>query len=150
MKTSPASGGVARWRRLDKSRRLLFGPAILMLATSSVMVALLPFRRVVRFGAIPLGDGPPLDIADCVWAIEAASSRLPLRTMCIEKGLAAQRMLRLSGVDAILHYGARLTPEDVALQAHVWVTVDATTIIGGDVAPGFAQIASFPTGPKGR
>ena len=71
------------------------------------------------------------------------SRRLPWRTKCIEKGLAVQRLLRSGGVDALLHYGARHA-ENGMLEAHVWVSVDGETVIGGDEAPGFAELAQYP------
>jgi hypothetical protein len=70
--------------------------------------------------------------------VEAAARRLPWRTACIQKGLAVQRMLRSSGIDAVLHYGARHRPVTGKLEAHVWVTVDGRAVAGGE------EIASYP------
>ena len=81
--------------------------------------------------------------AECVWAVEAAARRLPWRTMCIEKGLAAQHLLRKSGVDARLHYGARHNPDCGKLEAHVWVSVDGKTIIGDQSPLQFAELATY-------
>ena len=64
--------------------------------------------------------------------------------MCIEKGLAVQRILRSSGTDAILHYGARHAPQTGDLQAQVWVSVAGKAVIGGEDAAGYGEIASFP------
>jgi hypothetical protein len=64
--------------------------------------------------------------------------------MCIEKGLAAQRLIRGSGADAILQYGARHHPDSGRLEAHVWVTVDGRAVIGGREAECFAAIATYP------
>lgn len=81
---------------------------------------------------------------DCVWAVEAAGQRLPWRTMCIQKGLAVQRLLRSGGVDAVLHYGAARTKDTGKLEAHVWVSVEGVTVIGGEEAPLFTEVAAFP------
>ena len=97
----------------------------------------------MRFGSVRLGEGRASP-DECVWAVEAASRRLPWRTVCIEKGLTVQRMLRSAGTDAILHYGARHDQESGKLQAHVWVTVDGRDVIGGGEAADFAQIAVYP------
>src|SRR5690242_9700311 len=83
-----------------EQRRLLIGAAVL-LGFARAALAVLPFRRAIRFGCVPLGTERG-SIDDVVWAVEAAARRVPWRTMCIEKGLAAQRMLRSGGVDAIL------------------------------------------------
>lgn len=69
---------------------------------------------------------------------------MPWRTMCIEKGIAAQRLLRRAGLDARLHYGARHATDSGALEAHVWVSVADMIVIGGEEAPNFAEIAIFP------
>jgi len=116
----------------------------LMVSAASAAVACLPFRRAIRFGSVDLsrrgGDRPE----DCLSAVEAVARRVPWRTMCIEKGLALQRLLRTSGTDARLHYGARHDPVSGRLEAHVWVTVDGRAVIGGEEAAGFAEVASYP------
>lgn len=116
----------------------------MMLALASAAVALLPFRWAIRFGAVRLGGRHNHEVEDCVWAIEAAARRLPLRTVCIEKGIALQRMLRRSGRDARLHYGARREAANGVLEAHVWVTLAGIPVIGGDEADNFAELACFP------
>lgn len=134
-----------KFQRLSRERQRLCVHAATILTLASAAVALLPFRRAIGFGAVPLGDRPkPVRAEDCVWAVEAAARRLPWRTMCIEKGLAVQRLLRRSGVDASLHYGARHRANDGALDAHVWVTVNDRIVIGGEEAANFAEVASYP------
>jgi hypothetical protein len=117
--------------------------ASVLLGFASAAVALLPFRLAIRFGSVPLGLAN-CSPEDCIWAVEAAARRLPWRTLCIEKGLAAQRLLRTRGVNAVLHYGARHHPATGKLEAHVWVTVDGRPVIGGAEAPDFAPIATYP------
>jgi hypothetical protein len=134
-----------KFQRLSRDHQRLCVHAATILTLASAAVALLPFRRAIGFGGVPLGDRPKsLGAEDCVWAVEAAARRLPWRTMCIEKGLAVQRLLRRSGVDASLHYGVRHRPNGGALEAHVWVTVDDRIVIGGEEAANFAEVASYP------
>jgi hypothetical protein len=133
---------IVRFRRLDPGRRRLLARACVTLSVASAMVALLPFRRAVRFGCVPLGKKGP-DADECIWAIEAAARRLPWRAMCIEQGLAAQRMLRRGGLDAVLHYGIRQPPPSGKLEAHVWVSVGGKAVIGGEAASGYAEVATF-------
>jgi hypothetical protein len=136
-----SAGSLLRLRRLDgRRKRLLFRTAVVLTAASAA-VALLPFRRAIRFGSVPLGPDS-VAIADCVWAIAVASHWLPWRTACIEKGLACQRLLRGAGLNAVLHYGARHLDEK--LEAHVWVSVGGETIMGGEHAADFAELATFP------
>jgi len=133
-----------RLGRLGRARRRLLVRAALTLTASCAAVALLPFRTAIGFGSIGLKRRSDLTLPDCVWAVEAAGRRLPWRTMCIEKGLAVQRLLRSAGIDAILHYGARNGPHAGKLEAHVWVSVADEIVIGGEEAPAFAEIVAFP------
>jgi hypothetical protein len=135
---------LTRFYQLPRRRREVLLRAVVVLTAASAAVAVLPFRTAIRFGLVPLGRRGTLTIDECVWAVEAAARRLPWRAVCIEQGLGAQRMLRAAGVDAVLHYGARHSEESGKLQAHVWVSVDGKTIIGGEEAAGFAEIATYP------
>lgn len=135
---------LAKLRQLNPERRRLLARACLVLSGASAAVALLPFRRAIRFGCVAQRSAGGLLIADCVWAVEAAARRLPWRTLCIEQGLAVQRMLRRSGANAVLHYGARHDPVSGALEAHVWVSVDGQVVIGGEDARHYAEVACYP------
>ena len=135
---------LTRFRQLPRHRRDILLRAVFALTAASAAVAFLPFRTAIGFGSIGMKPAKDTTPEDCVWAVEAAGQRLPWRTMCIEKGLAVQRLLRSAGVDAILHYGARHHSVSGKLEAHVWVSVDGQTIIGGEEAPGFAEVATFP------
>ena len=137
------AGPVKRLRALDGERKRFLLRSTVLLACSSAAVALLPFRIAIRFGCVPLGRDT-VSTEDCVWAVEAAARRLPWRTMCIEKGMVVQRMLRRAGINAILHYGARHHPESRKLEAHVWVMVAGQPVIGGEEAKDFAEIACYP------
>ena len=133
-----------RYQRLSGDRRRLLLRAVATLTMASVAVSLRPFRRTICFGSVPRGQLTQVSPEDVVWAVEAAARRIPVRTMCLEKGLATQRMLRTAGIDALLHYGARHEPASRDLEAHVWVTVDGQTVIGDNAATGFASVATFP------
>ena len=135
-----------RFRHLGRERQSLLIDAICELALASASVALLPFRRAIVRGSRPLSAASrtPVTIETVVWAVEAASRRMPWRTVCIEQGLAAQRMLRRRGIDARLHYGARNDHSVGRLEAHVWVTVDGVVVIGESEAGRFAEIAAYP------
>lgn len=135
---------LVRYQRLSTARRVLLPRAIATLAAASLAVALFPFRKAIRFGSIELQSRAEASTNDIVWAVEAASRRMPWRTVCLQKGLAAQRMLRATGIDARLHYGARHEPGSRGLEAHVWVTVAGHPVIGADQAEAFAEVATFP------
>src|SRR4051812_22399741 len=117
------AGPFVRLRRLTGERKRLMLRATALLVVASAAVAVLPFRYAMKVGLVRIGRLRRLAIEDIIWSVEAAARRMPWRTVCIEQGLVAQRMLRSAGVDAILHYGARHHPETGKLEAHVWVTV---------------------------
>jgi hypothetical protein len=136
---------IEHFRRLGRERQSLLIEAIYELALASASVALLPFRRAIVRGSTPLAEQRrPGATESIVWAVEAAGRRLPWRAMCIEQGIAAQRMMRRRGIDARLHYGARNDHAASRLEAHVWVTVDDVPVIGGSEAARYAAIATYP------
>jgi hypothetical protein len=135
---------IVRLRRLSREQTRLLVRASALLAMASAAVSLLPFRHAIRFGCVRLASTKHSSIEDIVSAVEAVARRVPWRTMCIEKGLVVQRMLRSSGVDAVLHYGARMNSKDASVEAHVWVSVSGRAIIGGESAADYADLASYP------
>ena len=135
---------ITRFYWLPRERRRLLVRALVTLTFASLAVAFLPFRHAINFGSMAPKRRTELDPEDCVWAIEAAARRLPWPTVCIHRGLSVQRLLRQAGVDAVLHYGARRSPDTGMLESHVWVSVDGRTVIGGEEATGFTEVAVFP------
>jgi hypothetical protein len=125
--------------------------AFIALAVASVAVEVMPFRWIARFAAW-LGAEPARDVAahdtqvqTCSWAVEQWARRVPWKTVCFQKGLALQIMLRRRGVASKLHYG--LCQDPVAgLRAHVWVSLAGEVVMGGDSAREFRCLATFPSG----
>ncbi len=77
------------------------------------------------------------------WAVRTAARRLPWRAVCFHQGLAAQQLLCRAGVPAELHYGvAKSASQD--LEAHVWVTANGCTVVGGETKDRFTLLAIFP------
>lgn len=135
---------IARWRRLGRPRQLLLIEAVGALGAASAAIRLLPFKRAVRLGSRPLPGTSAVQVSpDLIWSVEAAARRVPWRAMCIQKGIALQWMLRRRGVDAMLHYGIA-HDRSGELEAHVWVVAEGRVIIGGEEAPRFHRVATFP------
>jgi|SRR5690349_13657670 len=134
---------LVRIYRMGPARRRMLLRAWVVLTIASAAIALLPFRIAIRFGTRSIGRREHSS-ADWISAVESAARYMPWRTMCIEKGLAIQRLLRGSGVDARLHYGARHAAETGELEAHVWVTIAEEPIFGGEEAVGYAELACYP------
>lgn len=124
--------------------------AAVALTVAAAMVALLPFRVVVRAAAWGRAAKPRRDAASvadqAALAIDRASRRLPFRLVCIQRGLALQWMLRRRALPSRLHYGLR--SEEGDLSAHVWVTLGDRILVGEAEAGTFACVASFPA-PQG-
>lgn len=138
------SNWISLWRALGRQRRLLLIEATLALLVASAAVRVLPFKRAIRLGARDLPARTTREIsADARWAVEAMSRRVPWRAVCIEQGLALQWMLRRRGADAKLHYGIA-RDEQGELNAHVWVVDGGRIVIGGEEAPKFRSVATYP------
>jgi hypothetical protein len=135
---------VTRFWQLSARRRALLLEAAASLALASAGLRLLPFKRAIRLGSVPLRSAVTGKAEDVAWAIEAAARRVPWRAVCIHKGIAAQRMLRSRGLDATLHYGIGNDADRDALAAHVWVNIDGAPVIGGEEARAVAAVGAFP------
>ena len=138
-------------RRHGPADYVLLGEAVAALARASVAIRLLPFKRVAaaaarETGAVSAAD--PAAVREACWAVEAAARRVPWRTVCFQKGLALHWMLRRRGVASVLHYGVGKALEGDDIAAHVWVSVGGEIVIGGEEAPRFACVATFPAAPQ--
>lgn len=139
-----------RLPRLDRITArdwLLAGEALASLAWASLAIAVLPFRKVAEMASsAPARPGASLDAGlprRIRWAVDAWGRRVPWRAVCFQRGLAAHRMLRRRGYASVLHYGVA-QQETKGLSAHVWVSLDGRPVIGGEEAPEFTCLATFP------
>ena len=134
--------------------KLMLAEAILLLATASAAIRLLPFRRTVELMKGREGTAEPSlaeqrrIVAQCRWAVSAWADRVPWRAVCFQRGLALHLMLRRRGIRSILHYGVAQTEQE-GLRAHVWIDVGGRTILGAGDAPRFTRLASFPAPTEG-
>ena len=130
---------------------LLLLEACACLSAASVVIWCLPFRQIAakagRIQRVAIELDPhshQKEISRIKWAVEAASVRMPWRTVCFQKGLAALILLRRRKLPAVLHYGIANLAEG-RLGAHVWVTSQKLPVIGYEAASAFAQVATFPS-----
>lgn len=123
---------------------ILMAEALLLLLAASAMVRLMPFRRIVRLAQSPLRvpSGDPVDLDRLRRAVEAWARRVPWRAVCIQCALALHLLLRRRGIGSELHYGIR-KGADRPLSAHVWLSVDGVTLIGGEAAADHVPVATF-------
>jgi Transglutaminase-like superfamily len=80
---------------------------------------------------------------DIRWAVEGVAERLPGKTVCFPRAIAAQAMCRSRGVSATLYYGAATFPS-TGFSAHVWVLDETEGVIGHQIAGTFRILAKFP------
>ena len=136
-----------RLRRAGWRGVALISEAIVALAAAAATVQVLPFRRAIRFGSVGLRgmiEDPQIQMLLRVErSVELASTWVPWRTVCLQKGLALQWMLRRRGVNARLHYGIGKDGAG-ALCAHVWVSAGGAMLIGSEQAPQFQTVAIYP------
>jgi hypothetical protein len=138
-----------RLLRLSSSNKLVLAEALVMLGGASVAIKLLPFRRTVELMGVSAHEkeltieGQRRLIAQCRWAVRVWADRVPWRAVCFQRGLAMHLMLRRRGIRSVLHYGVAQSADE-GLRAHVWVDVGERTVLGGDEAPRFTRLASFP------
>jgi hypothetical protein len=117
--------------------------ALIALVAARVLVLVLPLRRIGPLVA-QRKDRPgaaPGMVAAIAWALDAAGRRLPLRTACYERGIAACWMLARRGHDALLHYGVGQVDGQIA--AHVWVTSAEHPVVGTEVAGDYTELARY-------
>lgn len=144
-----------RFVRLDGRSKGALVEAFLLLAAGSLAIGLLPFRRTAALmGGAPrqVQRGDPAEQARtvnrCAWALNFWADRVPWRAVCFQRGLALHWMLRRRRLPSVLHYGvAQSAPE--GLRAHVWVSSGGRIAMGGEQAPNFTCLASFPAATEG-
>ena len=86
-------------------------------------------------------DPGELRVAGSVgFAIVRAVARLPWEPTCLVQALACQRMLRRRGIAGRLELGVGL-PD--GFEAHAWVTVQGTTVVGHAEDGRYRPLASF-------
>lgn len=138
------SGSIRRILTLPPREWFLMAETLLLLAAASAMVRLLPFRRIVSLAQSPLRapSGSTADLDRLRRAVEAWARRVPWRAVCIQCALALHLLLRRRGIGSELHYGIR-NGADRPLSAHVWLSVDGVTLIGGEAAADHVPVATF-------
>jgi hypothetical protein len=135
-----------RLHRLTGADWLLLAEALPTLTWASLAIAFLPFRRVAAAASLPHRDGDGAGRAPArkvAWAVNAWARRVPWRAVCFQRGLAVHRMLRRRGYESVLHYGVAQDDES-GVSAHVWVNLDGRAVVGGEDAPKFVCLATFP------
>jgi hypothetical protein len=128
----------APWRRfaaLPGADRRLLAETALMLVLVRVGLALLPFSALRRFsGREQKGRrarGEREAGTKVAWAVGVIANRLPLRTTCLVRALAAQALLRRRGFHPELRIGVADRGGASTITAHAWLECGAEIVVGG-------------------
>jgi hypothetical protein len=78
---------------------------------------------------VPAGDERHEQGLRASRAVHSAELHGPLRPNCVERSMALWWLLRLQGVEAEMHIGAR--KDDHRLEAHAWVELDGRVLNDG-------------------
>ena len=131
--------------RLPRSDKLLLVEALFAVLGAWAIIRFMPFRRAIRLSSLRLTPrrSEARQVRRVCWSVDAVGERVPWRAVCIERGIAAQYMLRRRGFDARLHYGLGFS-DSRDLQAHVWVCVGADIVMGAGPVSDYKCVAVFP------
>jgi hypothetical protein len=134
-----------RRRKLGLADYALLGEALATLAFASLAIKFVPFRKLTETVSRPprRARSSTVDLRRLRWSVEAWRRRVPWKAVCFQSALCLQAMLRRRGVASVMHYGIA-KEADEALKAHVWLSADGEIVIGGEEAPRFACVATFP------
>ena len=73
-----------------------------------------------------------VDISRLKWAISAAAPRMPWRSDCLPRALAAERWLRRCRLQPRLFIGVSKEATG-GLKAHAWLQCKGVTVVGGEI-----------------
>ncbi len=130
----------------------LAAEALLLLAVSRAVLAMLPFRLAVRWLGLRLAreignegeDGRAvtpivLQVRD---AVRRAAGVAPFRAVCLQQAVAAALMLRRRGLAVQVHFGVT-KDADGNLSAHAWSRCQGELVTGGQQMPEYQPISVF-------
>ncbi len=123
--------GLLTFTRLEPAHRALVSRTLVLVAATRVALWLLPVRRVQEL----IGDGSwvPFSVrADLpnyrlVWAVQAASKRVP-RATCLTQSLALHCLLTRAGRPSQVHIGVK-KDAGTGFQSHAWVEYEGGPLL---------------------
>jgi len=136
------------WRRLARlppaERRLVIA-ATALAAGVGLALHVAPFRLVraaLARVARPSRGALRLPVPRIIWAVTAATRRVPGANSCLVRALVARALLARHGHPAAVRLGVARQPAG-ALAAHAWVESDGRIVVGDVERPGFSPLPSL-------
>jgi hypothetical protein len=126
---------------------LLIAEAAMLLIVARILIAFMPFptlaSRAVTKGNSELTLTPErLAAADRIRAAIRRAARS--WAVCLPQALAANWMLHRRGIESTVCLGVRRNPTGGRMDAHAWLRVGQSILIGGPQAEGFQLVAELP------
>lgn len=144
------TGVLSKFMKQSGNRRRLLVEALFRLMWARFLLLVVPFRQLTAtFNRQSAPVVPPTAserqslCQNVCWAIERAALLVPGST-CFPRAIAAQKMCRSRGIDAVLYYGAASLPGR-GLSAHVWVKDEHEGVVGHQIANHYIVLARFPS-----
>lgn len=126
----------------------LLAVALPVVATVRVALWILPSRTIlsiVRRSALASraeATHPRVPASLIVWAVEAASRRIP-RATCLTQAIAAQFLLRCFGQGAQICFGVAHASTGT-FRAHAWLECEGRPVLGGDGIQSLVRLPELP------
>jgi len=156
---APAKGRLERataawsaFARMPLAEKLLLPLCWLLMALSSIAVALLPFRLIAPVLGRQAKESHVTEVLDPAlarrarWvrhAVNRSARLMPLRSDCLPQAFAASLMCRLLGLPSTAHIGVRPQAGEDGTIAHAWVLVGDYWVSGGLSIPEYQPITCF-------
>ena len=139
---------VQKFRALSAPDKWLFLRAVWWLLVARVMLAVVPFDKLVS--RLTSGDAAAQSLPDKAlldrvgFAVAAAAANVPWRSDCFPQTIAAHKLLRRAGIASIIHFGVEREGEG-ALNGHAWLTCGDTVVTGDGELERYTEIHQVKT-----
>ncbi|MBN2862793.1 MAG: lasso peptide biosynthesis B2 protein [Bacteroidales bacterium] len=131
--------------RLTARELFLIPEALTRLIIARISVSLFPAKHYMPGATTRLNsNSPPVSKAIYLTislVINGLASRTPWHSTCLVKALAAHKMLEKRGIISTVHLGVKKSTNN-DLEAHAWLSVDGSVIIGGENLDDFREISN--------
>jgi len=135
---------------LPPSERRLVLRTLPLVAAIRVALWVVPLRRVQGFmraaARVPFSVPTDLPVPRLVWAVRAASRRIPMAT-CLTQSLALQFLLLRTGRSSEVHIGVRKNAE-AGFQSHAWVECEGNFLLSApSEVIGYSRVLALAVRP---
>lgn len=138
--------GLITLARIRADERALALRALLLVTTIRVALWIMPFKKLRQLTGdwknVPLAVSRDMPVSRLVWAVGAASRRVPGAT-CLTQSLALHCLLTRAGHHSLLRIGAN---KDQAgkFQAHAWVEYEGEPLLSSaDEVASYAHVLAM-------